>query len=213
MHTLLPENNGERVDACVTTEHIGLIPSPTSTPIIFVGMNPGYHECITGRPFIGDSGQILRNTYIGGMTPPLTERASIYLTNLVRCGPKPNPPAFAAKTCITYTKSDLADIFFTHYDATPVIVFLGEYACVKGHRLLFDVRTRFKQARDNQFQIHNVLERDCVVLTTVHPAAVLRDNNWIHTVEDHFNMLDDYLSGTLAAPTKPNIIPPRAPNP
>src|SRR5690606_5857622 len=90
----------------VPTVHLptSLPPSPSADFIVFVGQNPGFHEDREGVPFIGRSGEILREAYIDGVQ--LAQRASVYLTTAVRCGPVPKYPAACPTACFPFPLED-----------------------------------------------------------------------------------------------------------
>ena len=71
--------------------------------IVFIGEAPGAQEDIRGKPFVGRSGTILRNT--------LAELNinNYYITNLVKCRPPGNrdPTESESKNCFPYLKLQL----------------------------------------------------------------------------------------------------------
>ncbi|MCH8030942.1 MAG: uracil-DNA glycosylase, partial [Bacteroidetes bacterium] len=77
-----------------------------SSPIYFIGRNPGNTEVETGRPFVGRVGVRLNKVFkeLG------LSRRDVYITNLVKCWtPNDNvPPAKAVEGCWPYLKDELA---------------------------------------------------------------------------------------------------------
>jgi hypothetical protein len=53
---------------------------------------------------------------------------------------------------------------------------------------------------------------DIYLFSTYHPSAVLRNNNHINSVHSHMQLVSDCVDGTMACPSKPNIIPSRSPH-
>jgi DNA polymerase len=73
--------------------------------IVFVGEAPGVNEDIQGKPFVGRSGQILRNTL---KALGFSEK-DYYITNVVKCRPPDNrdPKFEEAKNCFPYLQMQL----------------------------------------------------------------------------------------------------------
>jgi len=207
-------------------------PSPTTPAIIFIGMNPGYHEDVNNEPFFPmldprdgrpNSGYLFRNVYLTPMG--WADTCSLYCTNIVRCGPMPKPPAKSAVACFPYLLADIDDIFQAHHDAKIAVCLLGEYAATHFFQRFVGLkRMTLTEARDlngnEYYRQYHLTNRDgdsldmsiaYGVFTTFHPAAVLREEKYIVPVEEHLELLDDYLEGTMATPSDPTFIPPRAP--
>lgn len=53
----------------------------------------------------------------------------------------------------------------------------------------------------------------CLVVSTYHPAAVLRTRNLVYAVEGHLRLAMDHLTGHAPVPTTPTIVPFRFPRP
>jgi len=74
--------------------------------ILFIGEAPGAQEDIQGKPFVGRSGNILRNA--------LQELniKNFYITNLVKCRPPGNrdPLESESKNCFPYLKLQLRQL-------------------------------------------------------------------------------------------------------
>jgi uracil-DNA glycosylase family 4 len=76
---------------------------PEDAKVVFVGRNPGYDEDRAGVPFVGRSGQLLRQ---------LVEEAgfrNVYFTNLVKCVTPENRPPTKAEiaACSVYLREEL----------------------------------------------------------------------------------------------------------
>lgn len=56
--------------------------------LLFIGEGPGANEDRTGRPFVGNAGQLL-DKMIGAMT---LRRDQVYIANVVKCRPPENRP-------------------------------------------------------------------------------------------------------------------------
>jgi uracil-DNA glycosylase len=129
--------------------------------LMLVGEGPGATEDATGRPFVGQAGQLLTSI----LEAIELKREDVYITNIVKCRPpqnrKPLPDEIAA--CMPYLHRQFAMI------RPKVIVALGGTA---GEALL-GVR---KSLGDLRGKVHSYGGIPLVV--TYHPAALLRNPNW-----------------------------------
>ena len=129
--------------------------------LMFIGEGPGATEDATGRPFVGQAGQLLTSI----LEAIELEREDVYITNIVKCRPpqnrKPLPDEVAA--CIPYLHRQIALI------RPRVLVALGGTA---GEALL-GVR---KTLGDLRGKVHSY--GGIPLIVTYHPAALLRNPNW-----------------------------------
>jgi uracil-DNA glycosylase len=129
--------------------------------MVLVGEGPGATEDATGRPFVGQAGQLL-DSILEAIDVP---RSSVYITNIVKCRPpqnrKPLPDEIAA--CIPYLHRQLDLI------APKVIVAMGGTA---GEALL-GVRKSLGELRGKVHTYNGI-----PLIVTYHPAALLRNPNW-----------------------------------
>jgi uracil-DNA glycosylase family 4 len=129
--------------------------------LVLVGEGPGATEDATGRPFVGQAGQLLESILDAIEVP----RTSVYITNIVKCRPpqnrKPLPDEIAA--CIPYLHRQLELIHPT------VILAMGGTAAES----LLGVK---KSLGDLRGKVHTYNGIPLVV--TYHPAALLRNPNW-----------------------------------
>ncbi|HEU5171200.1 MAG TPA: uracil-DNA glycosylase [Gemmatimonadales bacterium] len=129
--------------------------------LVLVGEAPGATEDATGRPFVGQAGQLLDKM----LEAIELRREDVYITNIVKCRPpqnrKPLPDEIAS--CMPYLHRQLAII------RPKVIVALGGTA---GEALL---ATR-KSLGDLRGKVHSY--GGIPVVVTYHPAALLRNPNW-----------------------------------
>ena len=129
--------------------------------LMFIGEGPGATEDATGRPFVGQAGQLLTSI----LEAIELEREDVYITNIVKCRPpqnrKPLPDEVAA--CIPYLHRQIALI------RPKVLVALGGTA---GEALL-GVR---KTLGDLRGKVHSY--GGIPLIVTYHPAALLRNPNW-----------------------------------
>jgi len=129
--------------------------------MVLVGEGPGATEDATGRPFVGQAGQLL-DSILEAIDVP---RSSVYITNIVKCRPpqnrKPLPDEIAA--CIPYLHRQLDLI------APKVIVAMGGTA---GEAML-GVRKSLGELRGKVHTYNGI-----PLIVTYHPAALLRNPNW-----------------------------------
>lgn len=91
-----------------------------SSGVMLVGMNPGEHEVIWDRPFIGEAGQRLR----GWLDKAYLDPGTCRITNVVRCRTPQNrvPEAEETEACFPYLLEEIATY------KPKVIVLFGAYA-------------------------------------------------------------------------------------
>jgi uracil-DNA glycosylase family 4 len=129
--------------------------------LVLVGEGPGATEDATGRPFVGQAGNLL-DSILDAIEVP---RTSVYITNIVKCRPpqnrKPLPDEIAA--CIPYLHRQLELIHPT------VILAMGGTAAES----LLGVK---KSLGDLRGKVHTY--NGIPLIVTYHPAALLRNPNW-----------------------------------
>ena len=129
--------------------------------IAIVGEAPGLEEVKIGRPFVGRSGQLLRRI----MSEVGIEVERVYYTNAVLCRPPSNrdPSTAEIRCCHDRLLHELAEV------KPKVIVPLGGFA----HQAITGRAGRIKKARGKAEYI-DIGDYRCVVLSSIHPAALLR---------------------------------------
>ncbi len=179
---------------------------PTNPVVIVLGMNPGNQEDRANQCWIGPSGQLLTGPYLQGSG--VIDQASVYLCNIARCvspGGKPKPLHY--RTCITNTISDINAILDYHAPAKSRAIL-----CAGADPVTQFTRTFQKKAMSQQdaFRAQGMLIPSLPrahLFSTYHPAAVLREPGLIHPVSDHMALLSAFLTGKLAKPSLPTIVP------
>jgi len=130
---------------------------PVPNKIMLIGEAPGAREDDIERPFSGVAGQYLDRI----LSEVGLSRASVYITNAVRCRPPDNrtPTRTEIKTCATFMQREL-DIVNPQY-----ILLLGNAAlqAITGSTGIMSKRGIAKQINGR------------TVFATIHPAAVLRN--------------------------------------
>ncbi len=124
--------------------------------VVFIGEAPGKQESVSGRPFIGRSGQLLR----GLIRESGFLEADVFITSPVKYLPKRGTPT---QKDIDHGRQHLMDQFAVIQPKT--VILLGSTAC---KAVLGEAK---KVLKDHG----TTVEKDGVrYLITIHPAAVLR---------------------------------------
>ncbi|MBL8727812.1 MAG: uracil-DNA glycosylase [Planctomycetes bacterium] len=127
--------------------------------VLFVGEAPGANEDRTGRPFVGEAGQLLDRILSGAMR---LQRSEVYIANVNKCRPPGNrtPAPDEVAACLPYLQRQIAIL------RPRVIVCLGRTAA---HNLLAtDEPMRALRGRELAYD-------GIPVVVTWHPAYLLRD--------------------------------------
>jgi len=132
-----------------------------SAQLMCIGEGPGATEDATGRPFVGQAGELLN----GILASIGLAREQVYIANIVKCRPPQNrkPLPDEAAACMPYLHRQIALI------RPKVILALGGTAAeamLNTKRGLGDLRN----------QVHRYAGTPLIV--TYHPAALLRNPNW-----------------------------------
>jgi DNA polymerase len=127
--------------------------------VMFVGEAPGANEDRTGRPFVGQAGQLLDRIIQGAMG---LQREDVYIANVNKCRPpenrEPQPDEVAA--CLPFLRRQVMAI------RPQVVVALGRVAA---HNLLGSTAP-LRALRGRELAYEGI-----PVVVTYHPAALLRD--------------------------------------
>lgn len=128
--------------------------------LVLVGEAPGAREDISGRPFVGQAGQILSRALEKAGIP----REQAFITAVVKCRPPKNrlPNRLEVETCFPYLKKQLEII------KPRVIVCLGSLST----RTLLDPQAKVTEVRGRWFE-----KAGTRLMPVFHPAAILRNRN------------------------------------
>jgi uracil-DNA glycosylase family 4 len=133
---------------------------PLGAKVAFVGEGPGADEDAQGRPFVGKSGQLLRDAIRAvGMVED-----EVFIANVVKCRPPGNrdPLPEEITACRSYLLAQLALV------QPRVIVTLGRYSM----DLLIKPGLTITRVR-GQHMVRN----GQLIMPTYHPSYVLRNRN------------------------------------
>ena len=150
---------------------------PADAEIMFVGEAPGAHEDRQGRPFVGASGRLLEKMLAGIQ---LT-RDDVYITNVVKCRPPANrdPLPREIEACIPYLHQQIALI------DPLLIITLGRFSMAQ----FFPASARITKVHGQPLR-----QDGRVVIPMFHPAAALRNPNWMRDMLEDFS----HIPGLLA---------------
>lgn len=143
-----------------------LVEADGTGKVLFLGEAPGKEEDERNRPFVGASGQLLRETMSRSEIPLEDMRFS----NAVRCRPKNNktPGIKNVRACSEHLLAELEK-----YE-TKIIVPLGNTP-LKALREIGLLKVQGTISPLNGSVIHNE-EHDITIIPCFHPAFVLRDH-------------------------------------
>jgi uracil-DNA glycosylase family 4 len=155
--------------------------------IVFVGEGPGENEDKTGRPFVGQAGQLLDKMIAAmGYT-----RDDVYITNVVKCRPPDNrvPEADEVAMCSKYMRQEIRAI------EPDIVIPLGLSASKAVLRMpattkMGDIRGKFYPLYETNF------DPPTLVMPTYHPAALLRNDNLKAPTWEDLQKIMSYLKRT-----------------
>lgn len=128
--------------------------------ILLIGEAPGYDEDLTGRPFVGKSGQLLDKILAAS---GFTRSEHVFMSNVIRCRPPGNrtPSEDEVNACINYLFEQIALV------NPRIIIPLGSTAL---KRLFKDNSLKITQLRGKWIDWESRL-----VMPVYHPSALLRN--------------------------------------
>jgi len=134
---------------------------PDDARLVVVGEGPGRVEDETGRPFVGQAGELLTKILAAIDLP----RERVFICNVVKCRPPENrvPQYDEIGACVPYLFRQIELL------KPKVILAMGSTAA----QTLLDTRQSLGALRD---RIHRF--RGVPVVVTYHPAALLRNPHW-----------------------------------
>jgi len=142
---------------------------PANAEIMFIGEAPGYHEDQQGRPFVGASGRLLEKLLAKiGLT-----REDVYITNVVKCRPPANrdPLPLEIESCTPWLHRQIELI-------NPLaIITLGRFSMAQFFPATARITRVHGQSLDHEGR---------VIIPMFHPAAALRNPNWMKDMETDF---------------------------
>ncbi len=154
---------------------------PADAEIMFIGEAPGYHEDRQGRPFVGASGRLLEKL----LADIQLTREDVYITNVVKCRPPSNrdPLPLEIESCLPWLHQQIAFI------DPLVIITLGRFSMAQ----FFPPTARITRVHG-----HSLVRDDRAVVPMFHPAAALRNPNWMQDMIADFAQIPDLLDRVRA---------------
>ncbi|MDR1460460.1 MAG: uracil-DNA glycosylase [Campylobacteraceae bacterium] len=130
----------------------------TKAKLMFIGEGPGASEDASGRPFVGQAGQLLTKIIENVLE---LKRSDVYIANIVKCRPPQNraPTYEEANICRPYLLKQIEII------NPSIIVALGSTS----FRYLTDDETPISRVRGEIIQYKNAK-----LMPTFHPSFLLR---------------------------------------
>jgi DNA polymerase len=131
-----------------------------NAPLMLIGEGPGEQEDKEGLPFVGAAGKLL-DLLLDGL---LISKDRYYIANVVKCRPPKNRVPFdeEAESCLGYLRNQ---VFLVK---PKIIVCLGSTAV----RHIVDKESKITQIRGEWIE-----RKNCCIMPTFHPAALLRDDS------------------------------------
>lgn len=131
-----------------------------NAPLMLIGEGPGEQEDKQGLPFVGPAGKLLDLL----LTALTIKEEDYYICNIVKCRPPGNrvPLDEEAEQCLPFLRNQVALV------RPKIIVCLGATAM----KYVID-----KEARITQIRGQWVEKKGYWIMSTFHPAALLRDDS------------------------------------
>jgi uracil-DNA glycosylase family 4 len=147
--------------------------------IMLIGLGPGYHENLEGRPFVGAAGKFLNELLaLAGL-----ERGMVYITNVIKCYlPDNTPTEDQITTCGAYLDRQIECI-------KPKVIFtLGSIATSYIFQKFGLKLQSMGKIHGEIFQISNLLLQ-VKVISMYHPAAALYNPKMKETLRKDWEKL------------------------
>ena len=167
-----------RCRLCESRSHTVQGEGPADAKLVVVGEGPGRTEDTTGRPFVGQAGDLLTKILAAIDLP----RERVYICNVVKCRPPENrvPLYDEIGSCVPYLFRQLDLI------RPRVILAMGNTAA----QTLLNTKQSLGALRN---KVHRL--RGIPVIVTYHPAALLRNPNWKKPTWDDVRLAHRLLDG------------------
>jgi DNA polymerase len=151
---------------------------PADARLVVVGEGPGRTEDATGRPFVGQAGELLTKILAAIDLP----RERVFICNVVKCRPPENrvPQYDEVAACVPYLFRQIELL------APRVILAMGGTAA----QTLLNTKHALGALRN---KVHRF--RGTPVIVTYHPAALLRNPNWKRPTWDDVRIARRLLDG------------------
>ena len=154
---------------------------PPDAEIMLIGEAPGYYEDRQGRPFVGASGRLVEKL----LAQIQLTREDVYITNVVKCRPPANrdPLPVEIEACIPWLHQQIEAI------DPLVIVTLGRFSMAQ----FFPATARITRVHGRP-----LIQEERAIVPMFHPAAALRNPNWMQDMEADFAQIPQLLARVRA---------------
>jgi DNA polymerase len=144
--------------------------------LVVVGEGPGRTEDETGRPFVGQAGELLTKILAAIDCP----RERVFICNVVKCRPPENrtPLYDEVQACVPYLFRQIELL------KPRVILAMGGTAA----QTLLNTKQSLGALREKVHRFRNI-----PLIVTYHPAALLRNPNWKKPTWDDVRIARRYL--------------------
>jgi uracil-DNA glycosylase family 4 len=179
--------------------------------VVVVGSHPSFEEDANARPFIGSTGEYLKNVYLNGSG--LSSLSHIYLTNSIRCFPVGvRNPAFRKNeltACLAHLTADLLSIEKAHPNSPLFLLLTGG---TPARQILNSSTTDAFKLQGQEVSFGGSPWR---VFSTYNPAYLAPWNKpaALHAVTEHLTRLIDTIENGSSPSHDPSISRPRFPLP
>ena len=156
---------------------------PPDAKIMLIGLGPGYHENLEGRPFVGAAGKLLdRLLELAGV-----ERSKVYITNIVKCYlPENRVTREEVEACTPYLDEQIEII------QPKVIVTLGNVATEYIFGKLGIKLEPISRIHGKVFKASTLILQ-VTIIPMYHPAAALRNPGLRSVVEEDWMKIREVL--------------------
>lgn len=151
---------------------------------MLIGEGPGRDEDLSGRPFVGRSGKLLRKMLQAIGLDPVED---CYIANIVKCRPPNNrtPADEEIENCVKFLKKQIEII------NPEILILLGKTA-VRG--LLPEYAGEpVGKLREKSKRLGELKYNDKAVIVTYHPSAVLQRPQYRAGAKEDFRYLEGFV--------------------
>ncbi len=150
---------------------------PADAAIMFIGEAPGFHEDRQGRPFVGASGRLLEKL----LARIHLTREDVYITNVIKCRPPANrdPMPAEIEACAPWLHRQIEII------DPLIIITLGRFSMAQFLP---------PDARITRVHGQPLMQGRRAIVPMFHPAAALRNPNWLRDMENDFAQIPALLA-------------------
>jgi uracil-DNA glycosylase family 4 len=142
---------------------------PQHARLMMVGEAPGANEDESGRPFVGQAGQLLDEL----LAKSGIKREDTFITSVIKCRPPDNrnPNEDEVVTCMPYSLAQLDSI------CPAVIVIMGNIAYDIFAETFYLPKKPIGDVRGKAFRLHSTGAR--ILIPTYHPAGLIYNRKLI----------------------------------